>query len=185
MREDETHCGNCGYYLKNITKFLISHIGLVSLVVGYTIIGAFTFERLEADHELQVKKNMSQVRLKVTDDLWVITDDMRVLNEKMWADKVRDRLKDFERSLIKAIKTDGWDGSEDLSTQQWTFAGALFYSIILITTIVLSSIFISVPSLSALLLIILCSIVFSAINLCSIVIRASDSDLILSHRFQR
>ena len=64
--ENEGACGSCGYYLKNIIKFLISHIGLVSLVVGYTIIGAFTFERLEAEHELAVKKNMSTVRLGVS-----------------------------------------------------------------------------------------------------------------------
>ncbi|XP_069956089.1 potassium channel subfamily K member 18 isoform X2 [Cherax quadricarinatus] len=135
MREEEGQCGNCIYYLKNIIKFLISHIGLVSLVIGYTIVGAFTFERLEARHELEVKKNMSFVRLKVTDDLWGITDRMPVLNETKWANSVRKRLVDFEKSLIRAIKNDGWDGEEDLETQQWTFAGALFYSIILITTI--------------------------------------------------
>ncbi|XP_066984330.1 potassium channel subfamily K member 18 isoform X3 [Macrobrachium rosenbergii] len=135
MRDEENACGNCGYYFKNIIKFLISHIGLVSLVIGYTIIGAFTFERLESDHEIRVKQNMSNVRKDVTDDLWGITDHMEVLNESIWAAEVRQRLKDFEKSLIKAIKTDGWDGSEDTTKQQWTFAGALFYSIILITTI--------------------------------------------------
>lgn len=30
---------------------------------------------------------------------------------------------------------DGWDGKEDESTVTWTFAGALFYSITVITTI--------------------------------------------------
>ncbi|MPC90270.1 hypothetical protein E2C01_085247 [Portunus trituberculatus] len=63
---DGGQCGSCGYYLKNIIKFLISHIGLVSLVIGYTIVGAFTFERLEADHERAVKANMSAVRLEVS-----------------------------------------------------------------------------------------------------------------------
>lgn len=72
MREEGGQCDSCGYYLKNIIKFLISHIGLVSLVIGYTIVGAFTFERLEAEHELQIKKNMSSVRLKVSsgDYVW-------------------------------------------------------------------------------------------------------------------
>ncbi|XP_071521841.1 potassium channel subfamily K member 18 isoform X2 [Panulirus ornatus] len=135
MREEGGQCGNCGYYLKNIIKFLISHIGLVSLVIGYTIVGAFTFKRLEAHHELEVKKNMSFVRLKVTDDLWGITDRMPVLNKTKWAHSVRERLMDFENSLIRSIKNDGWDGEESTATQQWTFAGALFYSIILITTI--------------------------------------------------
>lgn len=36
------------------------------------------------------------------------------------------------------MKKEGWDGSEDLNNIQWTFAGALFYSIIVITTIGLS-----------------------------------------------
>ena len=62
---DGGQCGSCGYYLKNIIKFLISHIGLVSLVIGYTIVGAITFERLEAEHERDVKANMSAVRLEV------------------------------------------------------------------------------------------------------------------------
>jgi hypothetical protein len=33
------------------------------------------------------------------------------------------------------MKKKGWDGSEETDKVQWTLAGALFYSIILITTI--------------------------------------------------
>ena len=33
------------------------------------------------------------------------------------------------------MKKNGWDGSEDSDALQWTFFGALFYSIIVITTI--------------------------------------------------
>lgn len=58
-------CGPCGSYLKSIVKFLLSHIGLVSLVVGYTIIGAITFQNLESENEKAVKKNMTAVRAKV------------------------------------------------------------------------------------------------------------------------
>ena len=32
-------------------------------------------------------------------------------------------------------KEKGWDGKEDEDTQTWTFTGALFYSITVITTI--------------------------------------------------
>lgn len=33
------------------------------------------------------------------------------------------------------MKKDGWDGNENEDKIQWTFSGALFYSIIVITTI--------------------------------------------------
>lgn len=36
---------------------------------------------------------------------------------------------------MKKMTKEGWDGSEEENNLQWTFAGALFYSIIVITTI--------------------------------------------------
>lgn len=33
------------------------------------------------------------------------------------------------------MEKEGWDGSEGEDDIQWTFAGALFYSIVVITTI--------------------------------------------------
>lgn len=33
------------------------------------------------------------------------------------------------------MKKNGWDGNENMDQMQWTFAGSLFYSIIVITTI--------------------------------------------------
>lgn len=43
---------------------------------------------------------------------------------------------DFETSILKAMKEDGWDGYEpEANKTQWTFTGSLFYSIIVITTI--------------------------------------------------
>lgn len=125
----------CLYYLRNIATFLVSHIGLVSLVVGYCIMGAFTFEALEAGHEKKVKREMVVVRERVTDDLWRFTHGIDVLVQEEWIVNVTDRLKNFETHLIESMKKKGWDGSEDENKVQWTLAGALFYSIILITTI--------------------------------------------------
>lgn len=58
-----------------------------------------------------------------------------VLQEENFTGEVIIRLKEFESSLLKAMTKDGWDGDEDLDKVQWTFTGALFYSIIVITTI--------------------------------------------------
>lgn len=57
------------------------------------------------------------------------------LKEDEFTKSVTVRLKDFETALLKAITKDGWDGDEDTKNVQWSLAGALFYSIIVITTI--------------------------------------------------
>ncbi|KAH9633785.1 hypothetical protein HF086_005419 [Spodoptera exigua] len=42
---------------------------------------------------------------------------------------------DFENAILLEMKVRGWDGNESTDHIQWTFTGALFYSIIVITTI--------------------------------------------------
>ena len=60
---------------------------------------------------------------------------MEVLRQEDWTDEVTTRLRSFEKSLIIALKEKGWDGKESEDTATWTFAGGLFYSITVITTI--------------------------------------------------
>ncbi|KAL1130005.1 hypothetical protein AAG570_012948 [Ranatra chinensis] len=75
------------------------------------------------------------MRDNVTEDLWSITKEMSVLHQENWTTKAISRIKLFENDLVLAIRKAGWDGSEEVDSLQWTFAGALFYSIIVITTI--------------------------------------------------
>jgi len=72
-RNSPTKCAKCCRFLRKVISFLLSHIGLLSLVVGYCIAGAFLFELLERENELMVKRDMTKNRLSVTDDLWAIT----------------------------------------------------------------------------------------------------------------
>ena len=71
--DQPSKCHSCLKVTKSVTSFLLSHIGLLSLVVGYCIMGAFIFEELEKENELMVKRNMTKNRHKVTDNLWEIT----------------------------------------------------------------------------------------------------------------
>ena len=57
------------------------------------------------------------------------------MHQENWTTEVTTSLKKFEKQLIIALKEKGWDGKEDEDTVTWTFAGALFYSITVITTI--------------------------------------------------
>ena len=54
--------------------------------------------------------------------LWVCYDghnwlslsrEMDVLHQKNWTNEVTEKLKEFEKSLLIALKEEGWDGSED------------------------------------------------------------------------
>ncbi|XP_018323541.1 uncharacterized protein LOC108735848 isoform X1 [Agrilus planipennis] len=122
------------YTWKTITC-IFSHIFLVSLVVSYCIFGAKTFETLEKDHEMEVKKNISSIRGRIIDKLWFNLTSEPYLREENFTFLIVKHLKEFEGELLKAMNKDGWDGEEDINKVQWTFAGALFYSIIVITTI--------------------------------------------------
>ena len=60
---------------------------------------------------------------------------MQVLHPGNWTRLVEVEMRKFEKSILHAMKVQGWDGSEDLTKRRWTFPGSLFYSIVLISTI--------------------------------------------------
>jgi len=135
VTEPPSKCNSCLKVTKSVTSFLLSHIGLLSLVVGYCIMGAFIFQELEKANEIETKREMKTKRLAMTDTLWDITKGMEVLHQENWTAEVTTSLKKFEKQLIIALKEKGWDGKEDETSVTWTFAGALFYCITVITTI--------------------------------------------------
>ncbi|KAG8187501.1 hypothetical protein JTE90_022894 [Oedothorax gibbosus] len=128
-------CGRCRYYCRTGSAFLFSHIGLCGLVFGYTVMGAFTFVSLEAEHETNKKHQMRREEEMVVESLWSLTVSGEVLNETRWTENATATLRHFETELVQAMRKDGYDGNYDVENLQWTFSGALLYSIIVITTI--------------------------------------------------
>lgn len=82
-----------------------------------------------------MKKNISKIRQNVTQQLWKLTTDSPVLEKGNFTSGAVVFLREFEAALLSAITKDGWDGEEDVNKVQWTSTGALFYSIVVITTI--------------------------------------------------
>ncbi|XP_050677733.1 potassium channel subfamily K member 9-like [Leptidea sinapis] len=128
-------CAKFLYYTWKLCSVVFSHFVMISLVVAYCILGAVTFERLESQHEKEVKMNISQIRSNTTHSIWRMTNSVTYLNQLNWTSDVVDMLKDFENAILLEMKVRGWDGNESTDHIQWTFTGALFYSIIVITTI--------------------------------------------------
>lgn len=132
--------------MKIVVKYAFSHVGLCCLVIGYALIGALTFQAFESQHEfnqrrqaqnrryLDTKRELRIIEKKREEcirELWTITVDLNVLYQNNWTHLVRVRLKAFE-DLILDLKKPKETNETEL---QWTFPGALLYSITVITTI--------------------------------------------------
>ncbi|XP_068085592.1 potassium channel subfamily K member 18, partial [Anabrus simplex] len=115
---------------------LFSNLGLFALVVGYVLLGALLFEFLESGYELEQRGHIQRFREDCLKELWGITERLNVLYEKNWTRLVHEQLRKFETSVVAATKVDGYDGKTLRDAErQWSFSGALLYSVTVITTI--------------------------------------------------
>lgn len=65
-----------------------------------------------------------------------VSERLNVLYEKNWTHLVHEQLRKFETNVVAATKVEGYDGKDLLdSDRQWSFSGALLYSVTVITTI--------------------------------------------------
>ena len=52
---------------------LFSHVGLCALVIGYAIMGAFVFKKLEKDNEMNTRLKVGHTRNIILEELYNIT----------------------------------------------------------------------------------------------------------------
>ena len=52
---------------------LFSHVGLCALVIGYAIMGAFVFKKLEKDNEMNTRLEVGHTRNIILEELYNIT----------------------------------------------------------------------------------------------------------------
>ncbi|KAH0946820.1 hypothetical protein HN011_003468 [Eciton burchellii] len=114
-----------------LIAFLFSNVGIVCLVVGYTIAGAILFTYIEGRTSSDLAGNVIKLRNRTAASLWELTSKENVFSEKLWKAKVRVILETYQKTVVSAIKN-GYDGVEG---NKWTFAGAFLYSLTVITTI--------------------------------------------------
>ena len=62
-------------------------------------------------------------------------EHFNVLWRENWTVAAGKVLKVFEMDVIRKAKTEGYDGQENTKQTQWSFSGALLYSVTVITTI--------------------------------------------------
>ncbi|XP_066584788.1 potassium channel subfamily K member 18 isoform X5 [Prorops nasuta] len=123
-------------WTRALIAFLFSNVGIVCLVVGYTIAGAFLFTYIETDSDAIPSNNptlnVHELRNLAATTLWELTSKENVFSEKAWKRKVTEILEKYQEKMVIAIN-EGYDGVD--TVKQWTFPEAFLYSLTVITTI--------------------------------------------------
>ena len=105
-----TRCGKCCYYCRQVTTFLFSHIGLCTLLLGYALVGAFTFQAIESQHEQEQRLDMIRTRNELIIELSNLTNHSIYLSAENWIKNATDILENFEKKFLHAVRFKGYDG---------------------------------------------------------------------------
>jgi len=126
----------CAACCRSFAAFLFSTIGLTCVLVGYVVLGGFVFVQLEADNEHQTAGDMEEIKRDHILQLWALTERVNVLHPDNWTFDADQILQNYTAIVHVFVKKKGWDGNfNEENEPQWSFAGALLYSITVITTI--------------------------------------------------
>jgi hypothetical protein len=94
------------------------------------------FHYLESPHEQQIGNDTRAKRQQFLSVLWLLADNKTAIVYDDWFVTAHSELVNFENDIIRAVKDNGYNGSEaEGEDLQWSVAGAMMYSIIVITTI--------------------------------------------------
>ncbi|XP_014678900.1 PREDICTED: uncharacterized protein LOC106818744, partial [Priapulus caudatus] len=122
----------CKDYTLKVIAFLFSNVGLVGLVTGYCVMGAFAFMALEEDEERRRKMAVHDIRVGVATK---IVQQLRLASahDDNWEALVEEKLKEFQGKLAVFMTGQGFD--VNMEHTQWTFIGAMLFCITVVTTI--------------------------------------------------
>ncbi|CAI5444802.1 unnamed protein product [Caenorhabditis angaria] len=137
MRDEvRSFCLKVTTFVRHATVFTLTHVGLCFLVALYAVGGAFIFRSVEFPHEISLQGRVKNGTEKVIDLIYAYINEGHVIEESAVKERSHEVLKNFEELLVAAMNFEGYDEhDEEHPTYQWTFSGALLYSITVFTTI--------------------------------------------------
>ncbi|KAK9730570.1 Ion channel [Popillia japonica] len=137
-RNEKNFAKKCKEYFRSFIAFMFSNVGIIGLVVGYAIAGAFIFIYIEEGYakpsNLTIGYNMTLYRNRTAIHLWDLTISMNVFNKTNWTQTITNELLIYQLNVTKAVKEKGYDGHED-NKKTWSISVAFLYSLTVITTI--------------------------------------------------
>ncbi|KAK6033723.1 hypothetical protein OSTOST_00024, partial [Ostertagia ostertagi] len=124
-----------------LLKILLPHVGLNILLLSYIAMGAIMFIWLEADHELQNRKEKLRRIYSMYDK--IINESSSMCSGTMFnSSQVDSRLRPLLRILSRTHEYDDkftesgqlWIDTEAEMTTRWSFAAAVLYALTVITS---------------------------------------------------
>lgn len=125
-------------FYRRFIQFLFSNLGLVLLVIGYSIGGAFLFQLLEQYIELQ---NCQQASLSESINVSNMSESMyqnvhlKQENTTQLHDRIEIYLINFTKEIYQRRTSLRFTGQNCTNTSSWNFPSALLFAITVITTI--------------------------------------------------
>lgn len=115
--------------IKRFSEQWFSHVLLLLFLAVYACFGAYIFISFEAPSEQWEKQLIIDTRFKIVNDSYDIAKEK---TRDEFVDLFKTKFEDYERLLNRACASGMTSSSLD---NQWTFWGALFYSMTVFTTI--------------------------------------------------
>lgn len=127
-------CKDC---LRQFIAFLFSNVGIICLVLGYTLAGAYMFKKIEGGEnaENNFKANLSICYNETLEKLWTIASStIPALNGTDFRDMTEIELKKFQTVITIGVKDSDYDG-DTIYSERWSIYAAFLYCLTVITTI--------------------------------------------------
>ena len=118
-----------------VSSSLCTCLGVCVLVLGYTLLGAFTFMALEGGYKEPARSALlgEEVRARTVEKLWSITEDLNILYKDNWTRLAAQEVLKFQDTLVRNLR--GGSLYYNYHHHRWSFSSSFLYSLTLITTI--------------------------------------------------
>lgn len=122
--------------LRQFIAFLFSNVGIICLVLGYTLAGAYMFKKIEGENaEDHFKTDLSVFYNKTLENLWNIASmTIPTVNGTDFRDMAENELKKFQNMVTVGVKNSDYDG-DTIYSERWSIYAAFLYCLTVITTI--------------------------------------------------
>ncbi|KAI8499528.1 putative stabilization of membrane [Branchiostoma belcheri] len=117
------------FAVRQCLKPVLSHVGIVALLLSYCFVGAAIFQAIESPREIEEQHELIKSRDMVIEMLW---NSSQTMDQDNWTQLAVMEIGKFAHSLDEAFHHGVSPGSEDM---KWTYYGSLFFAATVVSTI--------------------------------------------------